>query len=193
MSRQGNLFDLWVIVAIAFIAFFKKSRILRYLVLGLSIVYIGFVKGGGLSITDILNLCSLNLPVFLNNLYWYSLVIIAMGLTIIAGRFYCGWLCPFGAVLETLDRLVSIERKIPINTDRYLKLIKYVIFLILFFIYFLFANKSLATYIASIIEPFATFFRLYGGLIFWIWLISIFLISDFFVMFFTIIILKIYF
>ena len=67
---QINFIFLWIICAVAFIAFFKRSRTLRYLVLGLSIVYIGFVKGGGFSITDALNLCGLNLPVFLNNLYW---------------------------------------------------------------------------------------------------------------------------
>jgi len=175
---QIDFIFLWIIVAIAFIAFFKKSRILRYLVLGLSIVYVGFLKGGGFSITDVLNLCSLNLPVFLNNLYWYSLVVIAIGLTIIAGRFYCGWLCPFGAVLEALYRLVPIGHKVSRNPDTYLKLVKYVILLILFFIYFLCSNNSLATYIASIVEPFATLFKLYGSLIFWVWLVSMLLISS---------------
>jgi len=175
---QIDFIFLWIIGAIAVTAFFKKSRILRYLVLGLSIVYIGFLKGGGFSVIDLFNLCSLNLPVFLNNLYWYSLVIIAIGFTIIAGRFYCGWLCPFGAVLEASYRLVPVERKISRNADMYLKLVKYVILLTLFIIYFLFSNKSLAIYIASIIEPFATFFKLYGSLIFWIWLVSMLLISS---------------
>lgn len=175
---QMDFIFLWMILGIAFTAFFKKSRILRYLVLGLSIVYIGFLKGGGFSITDVLNIFSLNLPIFLNNLYWYSLVIIAIGLTIVAGRFYCGWLCPFGAVLETSFKLVPVEYRVPRDVDMYLKLVKYVIFVILLFIYFIFANRTLATYIASIIEPFATFFKLYGGLIFWIWLISILIISS---------------
>jgi len=175
---QINFIFLWIIVAMAFISFFKKSRTLRYLVLGLSIVYIGFVKGGGFSIIDVLNLCSLNLPVFLNNLYWYSLVIIAIGLTLIAGRFYCGWLCPFGAVLEILYRVVPIEHKVSRNADMFLKTIKYAVLLLLLFIYFLFSNKALAIYIAGIMEPFATFFKLYGGLISWIWLGSMLLASS---------------
>jgi len=174
---QIDFIFLWIITAIAVLAFLKKNRPLRYLILGFSIVYIGFLKGGGFSINDVLNLAYFNLPVFLNNLYWYSLVVIAIGLTVIAGRFYCGWLCPFGAVLEILYHLVSVKLTVPENADKYLKLIKYMNFVILLMIAFLFLNKSLTAYIASIIEPFATFFRLYGDLFAWMLLISMLLIS----------------
>ncbi|MFH1505027.1 MAG: 4Fe-4S binding protein [Candidatus Omnitrophota bacterium] len=41
------------------------------------------------------------------------------------------------------------------------------------------ANKDAATYIVSIIEPFATFFKLYGVFLSWAWLILMLLASAF--------------
>jgi len=158
-------------VGLAFLSFFKKNEFLRYLTLGMSVAYLGIFKGGGFSLTDILRLLSFHNPVFWNDLYWYSLVVVAIGLTIIAGRFYCGWLCPFGAIIEVLFRLVPVEWRVAGNADRFLRLVKYVNLLILLIIAFLFANQILAIYLVGIIEPFATLFRLSGGLIAWLWLI----------------------
>jgi NosR/NirI family nitrous oxide reductase transcriptional regulator len=103
---QIDFIFLWIILGLAFFSFFKKNEFLRYLTLGMSFAYLGTCMGGGFSINDVLRSFSLHHPVFLNNLYWYSLFVIAIGLTVIAGRFYCGWLCPFGAFLEVLFRLV---------------------------------------------------------------------------------------
>ncbi|GAI23897.1 unnamed protein product, partial [marine sediment metagenome] len=82
---QIDFIFLWTIVGLAFLSFFKTNEYLRYFTLGLSFAYIGILMGGGFSINDILRLLSLHNPVFLNNLYWYSLVVIAIGLAVIAG------------------------------------------------------------------------------------------------------------
>ena len=176
---QIDFIFLWVMVGLAFWSFLKKNESLRYFILGLSFAYLGIFMGGGFSINDILRLLSLHIPVFLNNLYWYSLVIIAIGLTVLAGRFYCGWLCPFGAITEVLFRLVPIEWKITGEADRYLKVIKYVNLGILLTIGILFADNILAIYLAGIVEPFATFFNLHGDLVSWIWLILMLVFSAF--------------
>jgi NosR/NirI family nitrous oxide reductase transcriptional regulator len=176
---QIDFVFLWVMVGLAFWSFFKKNESLRYFILGLSFAYLGIFMGGGFSINDILRLLSFHSPVFLNNLYWYSLVVIAIGLTIIAGRFYCGWLCPFGAITEVLFRLVPIEWKITGEADRYLKVVKYLNLGILLLIGVLLANNILAVYLAGIIEPFATFFNLHGDLISWMWLIFMLVFSAF--------------
>jgi len=175
---QIDFIFLWIILGLAFFSFFKKNEFLRYVTLGMAFAYLGIFKGGGFSINDVLRSFSFHHPVFLNNLYWYSLVVIAIGLTVIAGRFYCGWLCPFGAFLEVLFRLVPIEWTITENTDRFLKIIKYVNLVILLLIALLFANRILAIYLAGIIEPFATFFHLDGDLISWLWLILMLVFSS---------------
>lgn len=175
---QIDFIFLWLTVSLAFLSFSKKNESLRYFTLGLSFAYLGILMGGGFSINDVLRLLSLHNPVFLNNLYWYSLVVIAIGLTVIAGRFYCGWLCPFGGILEILYRVVPIEWTVTGSTDRYLKVVKYVNLVILLLIAFLFADKILAIYLVGIIEPFATFFNLHGDLISWMWLLLMLVFSS---------------
>ncbi|HIJ70615.1 MAG TPA: 4Fe-4S binding protein [Planctomycetes bacterium] len=176
---QMDFFFLWGMVGLAFWSFFKKNEPLRYFILGLSFAYLGILMGGGFSINDILRLLSGHNPVFLNNLYWYSLVVIAIGSTVIAGRFYCGWLCPFGAFTEVLFGLVPTQWRITGTADKYLKVVKYVNLGILLLIGLLFANNILAIYLAGIIEPFATFFNLHGDLISWIWLLLMLVFSAF--------------
>jgi len=175
---QIDILFLWIMVGLAFLSFFKKNEFLRYLTLGMSVAYLGIFKGGGFSLIDVLRLLSFHNPVFWNDLYWYSLFVVAIGLTIIAGRFYCGWLCPFGAIIEVLFRLVPVEWRVTGNADRFLRLVKYVNLLILLIIAFLFANQILAIYVVGIIEPFATLFRLSGGLIAWLWLILMLVFSS---------------
>jgi len=175
---QIDFIFLWIILGLAFFSFFKKNVFLRYVTLGMAFAYLGIFKGGGFSLIDVLRLLSFHNPAFLNDLYWYSLVVVAIGLTIIAGRFYCGWLCPFGAIIEVLFRLVPVEWKLTGNADRFLKIIKYVNLLILLIIAFLFANRILAIYLVGIIEPFATLFRLSGGLIAGLWLILMLVFSS---------------
>ena len=175
---QLDFILLWIILGLAFYSFFKKNKLLRYITLGMSFAYLGIYMGGGFSINDILRSFSLHHPSFFNNLYWYSLAVIAIGLTVFAGRFYCGWLCPFGAFLEVLFLIVPIKWTITGNTDSFLKIIKYVNLIILLLIARLFGNRILAIDYACIIEPFATFFHLNGNLISWMWLILVLLLSS---------------
>ena len=163
---------IWIILGLAVWGFLNKRPLFRYFTLGLSFTYLGIFMGGGFSINDVMTLLSWHVPVFLNNLYWYSLVAIAVGLTIFAGRFYCGWLCPFGAFLELLYR-VPIQLKISAIADRLLKSVKYVNFLILVLIAFVLANNVVAVYLAGVIEPFATFYELHGDVISWTWLMMV--------------------
>ena len=170
---QMDFMLLWGILAVALFSFFNKNEFLRYFVLGLSFGYLGIYMGGGLSINDVLTLLSLHTPVFSNNLYWYSLVFIAIGLSVLAGRFFCGWLCPFGAFLEVLYRLVPIDLRVAGSIDRYLKLVKYVILAIILILALVFGNNILASYVVGVVEPFATFFHLDGDVISWTWLILV--------------------
>ena len=179
LLSQIDIIFLWIMVGLAFLSFLKRNEFLRYLTLGMSVAYLGIFKGGGFSLNDVLRLLSFHNPAFLNDLYWYSLVVIAIGLTIIAGRFYCGWLCPFGAIIEVLFRLVPVESKVTGKANSLLRLVKYVNLLVLLIIVFLFANQILAISLVGIIEPFATLFNLDGGLTAWLWLILMLIFSSF--------------
>ncbi|SLM32749.1 Putative modular membrane protein involved in electron transport: RnfG-like FMN-binding domain and a polyferredoxin domain containing a 4Fe-4S center [Desulfamplus magnetovallimortis] len=175
---QIDILLLFCITALAFHAFFKREEWLRYTTLGMVFAYIGILKGGGLSLIDVLRLFSFRMPLFLNNLYWYSLVFIAIGVTLFAGRFYCGWLCPFGAFTEFLYRLVPLKWRPPETLDRCLKLVKFINLIILLILGLILSNTVTAIYITGIVEPFATFFHLDGDLPAWIWLILMLLLSS---------------
>ena len=175
---QIDLILLWITAGLAFFAFLRKNQFLRYCALGMAFAYLGVYKGGGFSLIDVIRLLSFHNPVLLTNLYWYSLVVVAIGLTIIAGRAYCGWLCPFGAFTEILFRLTPLEWRISGNADKILKIIKYINLVILLVIAFVISDKLFAVYLIGIIEPFATFFHLDGDLVSWTWLIAMLLFSS---------------
>ncbi|MEE9584359.1 MAG: 4Fe-4S binding protein, partial [Candidatus Brocadiales bacterium] len=40
--------------------------------------------------------------------YWPALVLIAM--TLFMGRFFCGWVCPFGTTIDLTDKLFKRQR-----------------------------------------------------------------------------------
>ena len=174
---QIRFIFLWIIVGLAAFAFYKKNILLRYCILGMAIAYLGILKGGGFSMNDVLTLSSLRAPVFLNTLYWYSLVAIAIASAIIAGRFYCGWLCPFGAILEVLYRVVPIEWTVSRATDSYLRAVKYVALAIILLIGLVLGGNTLASYLVGIVEPFATLFNLHGDALSWTWLILMLMCS----------------
>jgi len=175
---QIDFMYIWIIVGLAAFAYYTKSALLRYCILGMSFVYFGFLKGGGFSTNDVLTILSFRIPILSNNLYWYSLVIIAIVSAILAGRFYCGWLCPFGIVTEMLYCLMPIKWTINKNTDKYLKGVKYVNLAIILIIAVLLANNTLAVYLIGIVEPFATLFSLHGDLLSWAWLIAMLMCSS---------------
>lgn len=57
---------------------------------------------------------------------------IILGLTIIAGAYYCGWLCPFGTLQEWIgdlgNRLGIKKYKMPKAINNYLRLSRYILF-----------------------------------------------------------------
>jgi len=63
------------------------------------------LKAGGLSLscpTGVLqNIASSGTVV----LAWVLSAFLLLGLTILAGRFFCGWICPFGFVLDLVDKI----------------------------------------------------------------------------------------
>lgn len=57
-------------------------------------------------------------------------------ITIILGRFFCGWICAFGALgdwlFEATNKIFKYKKRVPQNIDNVLKLVKYIV-LFLFF------------------------------------------------------------
>ncbi len=66
----------------------------------------------------------------------FIIIIALMGTALIAGAFFCGWLCPFGAVQEWSGRLGRLFRlpliKIPGKVEKWLRLSRYILLALAF-------------------------------------------------------------
>jgi NosR/NirI family nitrous oxide reductase transcriptional regulator len=100
-------FFLLGLIGFSIIGVAKRIELLRYVVLLGSLLLVEFMGTRMISISDILNLKNLSLPPLHGNLFWYLLFGSAFFLSLVWGRVYCGWLCPFGAATEFLNKLTS--------------------------------------------------------------------------------------
>jgi len=100
--------------ALAFTSFFLKSRRLKYVTLGASVIYIGFWKSTLLSIVNVFGLFGGNLPIVRYSLAWYLLAAITVVSTVLWGRVYCGRICAFGALTQLMDRVVPSKWRIKV-------------------------------------------------------------------------------
>jgi ferredoxin/Na+-translocating ferredoxin:NAD+ oxidoreductase RnfG subunit len=98
--------------AAASLVFFLENRFARYAILLAATLYFGFYLGGFLfSSVDIARLLFFRFGVFSGDFSWYPLLLGILVSTILFGRLFCGYLCPFGAVSEILWRVFRLGRK----------------------------------------------------------------------------------
>jgi NosR/NirI family transcriptional regulator, nitrous oxide reductase regulator len=113
----------------AFVSFFRKNAVLKYVTLALAVAYLGFYKSQLISVVNVFGLLGGNLPLLRHNLAWYLLAIVAVVSTVLWGRVYCGRICAFGAFTQLIDRIVPAKWRVnvPRTVERRAMLIKYVI------------------------------------------------------------------
>ena len=102
-------------------SFKRKSVPLKFLTFAAAIGYMGFAKSYLISITNIFSIVDWNWPVVKYNLAWYLFFGFTVVSTILWGRLYCGRVCAYGALTQTLDAVIprrwrvdvprSIERR----------------------------------------------------------------------------------
>jgi polyferredoxin len=105
--------------AFAFVSFFRKSKVLKYVTFVASVGYIGFYKSQLMSIVNVFGLFGGNLPILRYNLAWYLLAAITLVSTVLWGRVYCGRICAFGALTQLLDAVVPARLRV--NVPRVLE------------------------------------------------------------------------
>jgi len=191
------LLSLLTVIFAAALLVFKDSytkyrnihQLVRVLFLIWVLVWLGWSVGGQVSI---IHLASLIQAIFDGRGFSSfmaepAIVIIGIGALIsmpIWGRaLFCGWLCPFGALQELLNKLALFigikQKKISEKNDKFLKKVKYAVLLILGIVFIYSFDLGLS---ASSIEPFKTSitFRFNAPLIALIW-VGIILIVGLFV------------
>jgi NosR/NirI family transcriptional regulator, nitrous oxide reductase regulator len=150
---------------LALVGFFRKSEPLKWITMGIAVIYLGFAKSQLISVVNIFALTSWNLPVFRHNLVWYFFAIFTVVTTILWGRLYCGRVCAFGSLTQLMDKVVParIRVDVPRRIERHASLIKYGLLAatVLYFV----VTRDISIY--KYVEPF-WMFSLTGSTALWI-------------------------
>ncbi|GHV34175.1 hypothetical protein FACS1894178_1170 [Bacteroidia bacterium] len=130
----------------------SKFRKYRYILLGLSVIVLGFWQGRYLSITYFFN-SAVN---GVNLAAWIMLTMAALALLLpifTKKAFYCSYICPFGALQELAGKiLVKKKLRIPQQIAKYLKWLQPALFIVILGLLF---TNILSDFVNF--EPFAAF------------------------------------
>jgi hypothetical protein len=132
----------------------------RDVILLLSIIITGVYLSTPFSILHVFNLIMWRLS---SSTLWYVIVISSLLSIIIAGRLYCGWLCPFGAICEFIGRASSGKWQISGEVDERWRRLKY---LLLGMIIVLVLTTRHIEY--GNFETYIVLFSLHGSVLTWI-------------------------
>lgn len=147
----------------------KRKRLLdltKYGILGVSFVYVGLVLKAQPTTTNIIiminGLRELQFPMglfLLEPFIFLSFTFIFITLIIWGRGVFCGWLCPYGAMLELLNKAYrglfpKIRQSLPDRVHNRLIYLKYILFFIIVGVSFY--SFMLSEYLTEV-EPFRTF------------------------------------
>lgn len=158
----------WLGYLLTFLAAFgsyfstRRSRELlrlRDITMAAGVVVIGLYLSTPFSILHIFNLALLRPS---GSLLWYLIMASTALSVVLAGRFYCGWLCPFGALSEFIARLPFKKWAIPIETDDRWRNAKYIFLGIAMLAVFLGRRSDFGNY-----ETYVTLFSFSGTYLAW--------------------------
>lgn len=165
ISQTPELALFAAFVTLALIGFFRKSETLKWITMGIAVVYLGFARSQLISVVNIFGLTTLNLPVFRYNLVWYFFATFTVVSTILWGRLYCGRVCAFGALTQLMDKVVPAQLRVevPRRIERHASSIKY--FLLAAVVLYFLVTRDISIY--RYVEPF-WMFSLRGSTLMWI-------------------------
>ncbi len=137
----------------------RRHQRLRDAVLATSILVIGVLLSAPFSILHVFSLLLFQLS---SSPLWYVIVLSSLISVVIAGRFYCGWLCPFGAISELLSRLPTRKWSVDTATDDRWRNVKYVILGLATAAVLFFRRPEYGNY-----ETYVTLFAMHGSALGW--------------------------
>ncbi len=141
----------------------------RNLVMVLSVVTLGVYLTTPFSLIHIVNLLLFR---YSYSPFWIILTAGTVMSFLFAGRFYCGYLCPFGGISEFMGRLKTRKWKIDNETDRRARYIKYIILFLAIPIGVVTGRPDFIVY-----EVYIPLFSLHGGVLLWI-LVTVMLLAN---------------
>ncbi len=156
---------LLLLLGLATAAFASKGVALRGATLAGTLLFLGFTDRGFLSVSHITAGISVGPSVYLSDLSLLVLVSFTVLTTLFVGRVFCGFLCPFGALQDLLERVVPkrFQREFPEAVHRRALGAKYGILMIVL----LPAVAGLPFAVFHYFEPFGTVFFLSTSILLW--------------------------
>jgi len=101
-------------IILALVSFKRKSVPLKFVTFAFAIGYMGFAKSYLISITNIFSVLDWNWPIVRYNLAWYLFFGFTVVSTILWGRLYCGRICAYGALTQTLDAILPAAWRVDV-------------------------------------------------------------------------------
>ena len=156
-------------------AFLRKSVKIRWITLGFTLIYLGWMDGGFVSVSHITNFVKIGPSMFRSDLPQLLILIFTVVTTLFWGRVFCSSLCPFGALQDFIAHFTPKRFKKDLSQQVHDIAIyaKYVVLGFLIVMALTFTNLSLFQYF----EPFGTIFYLSQSYLLW-GILAIFLFAS---------------
>ena len=166
---------LLAIFALVMASFLTKNARLRWITLTVTLVYLGFINGGFLSVSHITNTINLGPSMILGDVPLLMIVVFTLVTTLIWGRVFCSSLCPFGAVQDLLSKFVPRrwQKTMPIRIHLKALYLKYLFLALIVVMAIVQGGVSIFQYF----EPFGTLFFYSTSIVLWAILLLILLAS----------------
>jgi len=137
----------------------RRFERLRDVCLIASVAIVGFYLSSPFSILHVFNLLLLRIP---SSVLWYVVVISTIATAVLAGRFYCGWLCPFGALAEFIGRIPVRKWSVPREQDDRWRNLKYLLLTVTLAAVLASGRVEFGNY-----EAYITLFAYHGSVVAW--------------------------
>lgn len=101
-------------MVLALVSFRRKSVALKFVTFAAAIGYLGFAKSYLISVTNLFSIVDGTWPVVQYNLAWYLFFGFTVVSTVLWGRLYCGRVCAYGALTQTLDAVLPARWRVEV-------------------------------------------------------------------------------
>ncbi|MBT4266898.1 MAG: 4Fe-4S binding protein, partial [Deltaproteobacteria bacterium] len=138
---------------------FQLKKQARWFTLLTSMVFLGFIYTSLLTLPFMTKMLMGFWPQWQNSLYWYTLFGFFLLVFLIKGKNpYCQWICPFGAIQETLGMIGGAKSRSPKRFAEFFRWLPRGLALTAVLAALLFRNPGISSY-----EVFGTMFDLEGS------------------------------
>ena len=164
-TRWAPVIRLVLLLALVLYAFFAKSEWVRGVTLAVTLIYLGFFDGGFLSVSHIASGFAVGPGFYLQDMAMLFMIGFTVVTTLLWGRIFCGFLCPFGALQDLITRIVPrrLQRGLPQRIHDRALYLKYGILLLIVGLAAAPAHIGVYQYF----EPFGTVFYLSTSPLLW--------------------------